>query len=362
MPPRLTPSLLPFFRPVRLTPHISPLAHSPHRPASQFPSGGRRRPGYNRFDRARQIHTLWQTSPLFRRGVLILGAGGGVFYVSNIEKVPISERRRFNCLSESWEKSQSEGAFRQVMRQFGNQILPPNHPDSRMVERVMRRLIPASGLGSEGWEVRVIGDPTQQNAFVLPGGKVFVFSGILPICGTEDGLAAVLGHEIAHNVAHHSAEKMSQYFLLIGAIYLAAPVFNVDPNFLSFLLDYAVERPGSRKMETEADQLGLLMMAKSCYDPQKAVTFWERMAKAEQYSPPQWTSTHPSSQTRIRAIQSWVPEAQQARERSGCGTTSGFVDGFRGAYQQDPFRTRREPAVEEQPVPTFGGDDDDDFF
>lgn len=283
--------------------------------------------------------------------------------MSNLEKVPISERRRFNCVSEKWEKQQSRAAFQQVMGQFGQQILPPNHPDSLAVERVMKRLIPASGLGSEGWEVRVIADPKQQNAFVLPGGKVFVFSGILPICKTEEGLAAVLGHEIAHNQAHHSAEKMSQYFIVIAAMSGLALLSGVDPNLISPLLDFAVSRPGSRKMETEADQLGLLMMAKSCYDPQKAVEFWERMAKAEQYAPPQWASTHPSSRNRIRAIQNWIPEAEQARQSSGCGMTGGFMEDFRGAFQQDPSRTRRAPVMEEQSF--YGGvrsDNDDDFF
>lgn len=116
-------------------------------------------------------------------------------------------------------------------------------------------------------------------------------------------------------------------------------------------------------METEADQLGLLIMAKSCYDPQKAVEFWERMAKAEQYAPPQWASTHPSSKNRIRAIQDWIPEAEPARQNSGCGMTGASMEDFREAFQQDPSRTRRAPAREEHS--TYGGvgsDDDDDFF
>ena len=364
MPPRLNPFPLLSFRTIKpRIPNIAPLSRLPSRPASQYPFNGGRRPQYNRFDRARQIRYLWQTSPLFRSSVLILSGGSGVFYVYNLETVPISGRRRFNCISEDWEKQQSQGAFRQVMREYRNQILPPNHPDSRLVERVMGRLIPASGLGSEGWEVRVIGDLRQKNAFVLPGGKVFVFSGILPICKDEEGLAAVLGHEISHNVAHHSAEKMSRFFFLIAAVQIAGLFFGIDSQLTSFFLDFVVERPGSRQMEREADQLGLLLMAKSCYDPQKAVEFWQRMVKAEEYAPPQWASTHPSSQNRIRAIQNWVPAAEQVRQTSGCETIGGFMEDFNRTFRLDPPGTRRGPAIAQQPVaPARSDDHDDDFF
>lgn len=367
MPPRFSLSLLSAFRTIRSCnarpePLTRPCLRQPSRLASQFPFNGGRRSQYNRFDRARQTHNLWQNSPLFRNAVLVVGVAGSVFYVYNLETVPLSGRRRFNCVSEETERQQARSAFQQVMQQFGNQILPPDHPDSRIVEQVMRRLIPSSGLGSEGWEVRVIGDPKQQNAFVLPGGKVFVFSGILPICKDEEGLAAVLGHEISHNIAHHSAEKMSKFFLIVAAIQVAGFLFGIDSGLSSLFLDFLVDRPGSRQMETEADQLGLLMMAKSCYDPQKAVEFWQRMAKAEQYAPPQWASTHPSSKNRILAIQNWVPEAEQARQNSGCGMTSGYMEDFNQAFQQDPPRTRRPRVIVQQPVDISRETDDDDFF
>lgn len=225
-----------------------------------------------------------------------------------------------------------------------------------MVDRVMKRLIPASGLGGDGWEVRVIGDKNQQNAFVLPGGKVFVFSGILPICEDEEGLATVLGHEIAHNQAHHRAEKESMVYLFYLAIYGISLSSAIDPNLSAFILNYAVSLPNSREQETEADQLGLLMMAKSCYDPRKAVEFWQRMAKAGQYAPPQFLSTHPSSQTRIRTIEGWIPAAEEARQSSGCGTTGGFMQDFKDTFGQIPNRTRSQPVLEEQ------RNDDDDFF
>lgn len=140
-----------------------------------------------------------------------------------------------------------------------------------MVNKVLARLIPAAGLEGQNWEVQVIDDAEEKNAFVLPGNKVFVFSGILPICAGEDGLAAVLGHEIAHNIAHHSAEKLSQMAYLIPIALLLSGTFDISGSLAQFILDIALERPGSRKMEAEADHIGLLMMAQACYDPSAAV-------------------------------------------------------------------------------------------
>ena len=144
-------------------------ARTPLRLQSQFLGGGRRRPNYNRFGRVEQARYLWSTSSSFRYGVVAVGAGGATFVAYNMERVPISGRLRFNCVSENYERWMSYFTYRSVMAQYGRKILPPDHPDSRMVQRVMDRLIPASGLSREGWEVKVIGDKEQKNAFVLPG-------------------------------------------------------------------------------------------------------------------------------------------------------------------------------------------------
>lgn len=220
-----------------------------------------------------------------------------------------------------------------VMQEYGRQILPPSHPDSRMVNKVLQRLIPAAGLEGQKWEVKVIDDPDQANAFVLPGGKVFVFSGILPICADEDGLAAVLGHEIAHNVAHHSAEQYSQHAYLIPLALFLTFTFDVSAQLSQFLLSIALEWPGSRTMESEADYIGLLMMAKACYDPSAAVELWDRMAKEERYASPQFLSTHPASKKRRAVIQEWLPQAQQTRAEGQCGSVTGYVDDFSRAFQ-----------------------------
>ena len=142
--------------------------------------------------------------------------------------------------------------YQDLLQEYRERLLPPHHPKVQMVQRVLDRLIPHSGLNGEmnRWEVHVIDEDTK-NAFVIPGGKVFVFSGILDVCQGEDGLAAVLGHEIAHNVAHHAAEKMSQTGVLMMGAYAVLVVLGAGDFFgLSrVLLDVGFMRPNGRKQE-----------------------------------------------------------------------------------------------------------------
>jgi predicted Zn-dependent protease len=150
-------------------------------------------------------------------------------------------------------------------------------------------------------------------------GKVFVFTAILPLCQDDDGIAAVLGHEIAHAVAHHAAERMSRGSILtIAAIILnwtlGLPDFGSD-----LLLTLAFDRPNGRAQESEADYIGLMMMAQSCYNPEGAVLFWKRMQKAATAAPPEFLSTHPSDEHRVANISQWLPEAEHKRDASECG-------------------------------------------
>lgn len=248
----------------------------------------------------------------------------------NLEEVPISHRRRFNIVSPGKEAEAGQMMFQQTMQQYGNAILPAYHPKSRMVQRVLNRLIPHSGLEGEDWEVHVIEDP-MKNAFVIPGGKVFVFSGILDVCQDDDGLAAVLGHEIAHNVAHHAAERMSQSNILLGLVLGAFLLIGIDPGIGNMITEYAFTMPGSRSQESEADYIGLLMMSESCYRPEAAMELWARMEKEEEYAPPQFMSTHPSNHNRLEKIREWLPEAEIKRENSECSTMSGY-----GEFIHDP--------------------------
>ncbi|KAL9117763.1 MAG: hypothetical protein Q9187_005699, partial [Circinaria calcarea] len=265
-----------------------------HQSRFPFPSGPRKQYQYNRFSRAQTIKYLWQTSPGFRYGTGGAGVGLATFVGYNIETVPISGRRRFNWVSGSYEQEMGEQQYQQIINEFRGRILPEWHPHVKLVRRVLERLIPASGLEGQEWEVNVIDDKAQLNAFVIPGGKVFVFSGLLPICNGEDGLATVLGHEIAHNVVHHAAENYSRLSLILPIAWLGSFIFDVSGQLSFALLDYAYNRPGSRKQESEADYIGLMMMAQSCYDPEAAVELWRRMEQAEQIAIPQFLSTHPS--------------------------------------------------------------------
>ncbi|KAI9799065.1 MAG: hypothetical protein M1833_004259 [Piccolia ochrophora] len=233
--------------------------------------------------------------------------------------------------SEAWSAKEM---YQATLQQYGSRVLPPSHPYSRTVRRVMGRLIPSTGLQDTKWEVYVIDDPEQTNAFVIPGGKVFVFSGILPICDGDDGLAAVLGHEIAHNIARHQSERMSQQIIFISVCWLLSSLFEIPDILNRILLDVAFAKPGSRQQELEADYIGLMMMAQSCYDPEAAVGLWDRMNQAEKYAPPQWLSTHPSSLDRKRQIGEWLPEAEAKRSASDCAATLGYAQEFRDTFRQ----------------------------
>lgn len=167
------------------------------------------------------------------------------------------------------------------------------------------------------WEVTLVDDP-QANAFCLPGGKMVVYTGILDPARTDEGLATVLGHEVAHAVAEHGAERIFREQLTDTAVQFAAGAFASDPvefrNIAGLLgagAQVGLSLPWGRDQESEADHIGLIFMAKAGFDPRAAVTFWERMEAAtkNQERPPEYLSTHPESATRIAQIKEWLPEA-----------------------------------------------------
>ncbi|KAG9601945.1 hypothetical protein KCU60_g5325, partial [Aureobasidium melanogenum] len=291
---------------------------------------------YSRFQQVGGLMRRWAARPTFYYEVGGLAGACGGFYIYNLEVVPVSGRRRFNIVSASTEQQSGQELYQQVIQEYQGRILPPSHPQHKLVQRVLNRLIPHSGLPAEtnDWEVHVIRDE-QKNAFVIPGGKVFVFSGILDVCQGEAGLAAVLGHEIAHNVAHHSAERMSSYAVFLPVAIVASLLLglgDIGNVFTRMVVDLAFLRPGSRKQESEADYIGLMMMAQACYDPSAAVGLWSRMHAAEHDAPPEFISTHPSSHNRMEKIQSWLGDAELKREQSGCGQVSDYANKFRDTF------------------------------
>lgn len=206
---RIRPLAVPraFIRPQKANvPHIQSRAYQ------RIPFGSSNNQQYKRFSARSGITQLfgrWAARPTFYRDIGIITAGGGTVYVLNLEEVPVSGRRRFNFIPASVEQSLGESTVAEIQQTYAGRFLDDSDPRSRMVKRVLERLLPhafeaGKGLSEMAWEVHVIDSP-EMNAFVVPGGKVFVFTGILPHCKDEDGVAAVLGHEVAHVIARHTA-------------------------------------------------------------------------------------------------------------------------------------------------------------
>ncbi|KAK3065594.1 hypothetical protein LTS18_000071 [Coniosporium uncinatum] len=343
--------LLSAFPPTRSQSLRRPLLNLISQPSSRAPFTStpiRHQYRYQRFNSgagralAGRVFTNWTRHPHFRYHIAIIVGIGTTFYVSNLEEVPVSKRRRFNCVPSSWESALGAQTYNSILQEYGPNILPESDRRVQMVHRVLERLIPSSGLSNLSWEIHVIDSP-ETNAFVIPGGKVFVFSGILPICRDESGLAAVLGHEIAHTLAHHQAEQLSSRLPLtlltfasaiaLGSTGLFAPdqSLYLSNTVISLLLD----RPWSRAQESEADYIGLMMMAQSCYDPAAAVRLWEDMGAANcGKEPPAWMSTHPSSEQRRGKIGGWLAEAEGRREESDCRSVLPYAEEFRSKFQQ----------------------------
>jgi predicted Zn-dependent protease len=204
-----------------------------------------------------------------------------------------------------------------------------NQANTAMVKRVGQRLANAvetylrnHGFANEvknfKWEFNLVQDQ-QVNAFCMPGGKIVVYEGILPVTKDEASLAIVLGHEIAHAVAKHSAEQLSkaqraQTGLAIGGAVLSSVAGSELGQLGTQVASYGIQLSQlkySRDNESEADHMGLVFAAMAGYDPAVAVTFWQRMAQSSTATTASWLSSHPSDAKRVKDIQGWLPEAQQ---------------------------------------------------
>lgn len=239
------------------------------------------------------------------------------------ETVPYTGRSQLQLLSEPEEARMGVQAYREILKKSR----PSRDPVANaMVARVGARIAAATGRGDSPWEFRVIDDSRQINAFALPGGKVAVYTGLLPVARDDAGLAAVLGHEIAHVIARHGGERVSQGLLVqTGLTATMAALSRGDPqtvrsvgSLLGAGAAVGFILPWSREQESEADHIGLILMAKAGYDPHAALDLWRRMGEASRESgePPEFLSTHPSHGTRIKQIELWMPEAMQYYQAS----------------------------------------------
>lgn len=246
--------------------------------------------------------------PLFRQIALLMVAAA----LAACDTVPITGRSQLNFVGDEQANQLGTEAFQQIK---AKERISRDPAANAMVQRVAQRIATASGL-KENWEF-VVFDSPQVNAFALPGGKIGVYTGILPVVGDDSGLATVLGHEVGHVLANHAAERISRSQLIEAGTGVAAVVLGgSDPatqQSVAALLGagaaVGLELPFSRQQELEADRIGLSLMAKAGYDPNAAIPFWQRMQVASKTHPPEFLSTHPAEENRIARIRELLPEA-----------------------------------------------------
>ncbi len=287
-----------------------------------------------------QINQANQADQISRRAVLALGARGvaGIYAalgacsavgllssMVGCYRAPGTARDQLIFFSEEKELQFGLEAYREVLRQAR---LSENPEINELVQRVGQRIAKAANKPDYQWEFAVIDDDKMVNAFALPGGKVAVFTGILKHTKDEAGLATVMGHEVAHALQRHGVERMSRSIIdqiaQLGAIGAAVGSHAGGGAVAGALGAYGVNvsLPFNRKQESEADYIGLRLMAEAGFDPREAVPFWERMSGCPrqmigklcfraQQSIPEFLSTHPSDATRLSQIEAWLPEAMQ---------------------------------------------------
>ena len=259
-------------------------------------------------------------------------AGLGLCSCFGCRTTPITQRRQLLLVPESQEVQMGVAAYQEVKTK---NKLSTNAKYKEVVDRVGQRLAEAAARQNLGknfdWEYVVIEDQTQ-NAFCLPGGKVAFYEGILPVCQNEAGVAVVMSHEISHALARHGGERMSQELEVQGAgKILQAVVKRQAPDKEQVFMTaynagskYGFVLPYSRKHESEADEMGIHILAKAGYDPNEAPKFWERFASAKNGdAPAEFLSTHPSDERRASALRALLPQAleeyQTAPTKHGIG-------------------------------------------
>ena len=248
-----------------------------------------------------------------------------VFLISACSRVLISNRRQLNLIPNS---SMLQMSFDQYGQFLEENVISADAEKTAMVKRVGEKIqkaveqyFIASGLEEElknyDWEFNLV-ESNEINAWCMPGGKVVFYTGILPLTRDENGLAVVMGHEIAHAIADHGNERMSQGLMAqLGGVALAVAVHDKPEQTQQLWMtafgagaQLGVLLPFSRLQESEADQLGLIFMSMAGYNPNHAISFWRRMSEMKGgAAPPEFLSTHPADKTRIRQIEKQLPKA-----------------------------------------------------
>jgi len=248
-------------------------------------------------------------------------------FIAGCATVPLTGRRQLSMVSHTEMAALGTDSYQQFLEQSD---LSEDAREKKMVTDVGARIAASAesfmreqGLENQlsqyQWEFNLVEADTMVNAFCLPGGKIGIYSGILPVAQSEAGLAVVVGHEVAHAIANHSGERMSQLLLVqMGGIALSKAT-KEQPEKTQQLLALAfglganvgVLLPYSRKHESEADRIGLILMARAGYDPNTAIPFWQRMNEQGGPRPPEFLSTHPAPEKRVNEIRDHLPEAME---------------------------------------------------
>lgn len=247
--------------------------------------------------------------------MLLFAVGAAVYYFANQEAVPFTGRKQLRTMEPAQEMQLGLQSYQQIL---SDSVVLRDEPVVGVVRDIGARIARAAAPEDPGfeWAFNVI-DSDQVNAFALPGGYTAVYTGLIPVAQNEDGLAVIMGHEVGHALAHHGAERMAQQNMqrIVGAG-VAMGAGGMDRTAQQAVMgvfggisQYGYALPFSRAHESEADYIGLILMARACFDPREAPRLWERMGAAGGATPPEFQSTHPSPETRINDFQRWMPEA-----------------------------------------------------
>lgn len=253
--------------------------------------------------------------------------------IASCASVPHTGRRQFNVVSDDQLNTLGLRAFNEIVAK------EPQSKDKRLTE-IVARIVDKVSKAAEvvdkpgfQWDIRVVEKDTP-NAFCLPGGKIVVYSGIVPYARNEAGLAAVIAHEVAHAVARHGGERLSQHAALKGAVSVGGEIMKSEDGKLdqkSRLLlgalglggTVGIVLPYSRVHEFEADRIGQMYMARAGYDPKSSIDLWTRMSQIKKPPIPAWLSTHPSDEARVQKLKEFLPDAMksyaEAPEKHGLG-------------------------------------------
>lgn len=259
---------------------------------------------------------------------MIFGVATALLAISSCSTVPLTGRSRLSLIDDSQLQEQAAIGYAQLLSDPQTKVVSASNTNAAMVKRVGQKIATAvtqymnqNGYGDQiknyKWEYNLI-ESKEVNAWCMPGGKIAIYTGILPVTKDEAGLATVMGHEVAHAIAQHSAERASQMTVAQG-LGAAVGVASANSKYAQYInaaygiggqltiLSYG------RSQELEADKMGLAFMAMAGYNPTNATGFWQRMAQASSGSqkPPAFLSTHPSDEARIAQIQRALPEAMK---------------------------------------------------